>query len=131
MNDKGVTYTFHHIGIPTKKPREGERYSPTFGMYTSNGKDTRFRIQYHRFDKDSPLAPLLKTRPHVAFKVNNLEKAIAGRKVLLEPYCPFEGFKVAAVEIDGAPIEFIQTDLSEQEIWNEPKGPSYIYPEGE
>lgn len=129
MNTKKVTYTFHHIGIPTNVPRDGEVYSSTFGMYTADGKDTTFRIQYHRFDDTSPLHPLIKTMPHVAFKVSNMEEAIKGRNILLAPYCPFEGFKVAGVEIDGAPIEFIETTLSEEEIWAGPQGPSYIYPE--
>ena len=113
-----MNFIFHHVGIPVTEARDNERYSPRFKMYTSGG-EAPWRIQFHRFDKDSPLHPLLKTRPHVAFKVDNLEDAIAGKRVLLEPYFPFEGFKVAAIEEHGAVIELIETSLSEEVIWDE------------
>jgi hypothetical protein len=110
-------YVYHHMGIPTKIPRENERYSKKFKMYTSDG-DNQHRIQWHRFDDDCPLHPLIKTLPHVAFKVQNLDKAIENKNVILAPYSPFKNFKVAMVEIDGAPVEYIETNLSEEEIWN-------------
>jgi hypothetical protein len=78
-----VTYTFHHIGIPTAEKRKGEKYSSTFKMYTSNGANSRLRIQYHRFEEDSPLHSLIKTMTHVTFKVNNMQKAIEGYPLLL------------------------------------------------
>jgi hypothetical protein len=34
------------------------------------------------------------------------------------------------VEIEGAPVELIETDLSEEEIWGETHEGSVIYPEG-
>ena len=126
----GVMYEFHHIGIPTIEVREGEMYSPTFKMYTSDGPDVSFRIQYHRFEPGSSLHPLIQTMTHVAFKVSDMHKAIQGRPLLLGPYFPFDGFEVAIVEINGMPIEFIRTDLSEEEIWSDaPKAGSVIYPD--
>lgn len=35
------------------------------------------------------------------------------------------------VEIDGAPVKFIETKLSEDEIWGKPHKGSIIYPEHE
>jgi hypothetical protein len=131
MKTKTVRYEYHHMGIPTDQVRPGERYSSTFKMYTSGGENSEFRVQYHRFEEDSPLHPVLKTRPHVAFKVDSIDEAIQGKEVALEPYFPFEGFRVAVI-IDaesGAPIEFIETALSEEEIWGEQKVGSVIYPE--
>jgi len=49
----------------------------------------------------------------------------------LGPFCPFDGFRVAIIEEDGVPIEFIETTLSEDEIWGEPKANSVIYPEAQ
>lgn len=125
-----VTYEYHHIGIPTKVKHEKEKYSPTFKMYTTMG-DNDFRIQWHRFEEGCPLHPLLQTVPHVAFKVSDLDEAIKGRQVILEPYEPFDGFRVAAVEIDGAPVEFIETSLSESQIWGESHKGSLIYPDSD
>jgi hypothetical protein len=131
MTTKTVTYEYHHMGIPTHEIRPNERYSSTFKMYTSGGENSEFRVQYHRFEADSPLHPLLKTKPHVAFKVDDMDAAIKGRNVVLGPYFPFEGFRVAVVidEESNAPIELIETLLSEEEIWSGPKTGSVIYPE--
>ena len=125
-----VTYKFHHIGIPTTEKREGERYSSTFKMYTSTAPDPKFRVQYHRFEEGSPLHPLIQTMPHVAFKVNDIQKAIKGYQVLMEPYAPFRGYQAAIVLVNGTLIEFLQTTLTEEEIWSDaPRTGSYIYPE--
>ncbi len=51
--------------------------------------------------------------------MNSIDEAIKGKKVLLEPYFPLEGFRVAMVEIEGAPVEFIETELSDEDIWND------------
>lgn len=132
MNVKTVKYQYHHMGIPTTEIREDEKYSSTFKMYTSGGENSEFRIQYHRFEEDCPLHPILKKIPHVAFKVDNIDEAIKGKEVILGPYFPFEGFRVAIIidKESGAPVEFVETNLSEEEIWGKPKGKSVIYPEG-
>lgn len=131
MSVTTTTYEYHHMGIPVTEPKEGEQYSSTFKMYTSGGENSEFRVQYHRFEEDSPLHPILKTVPHVAFKVKSIDEAIKRKNVVLGPYYPFEGFRVAIIidEESGAPIEFIETLLSEEEIWHGSKANSVIYPE--
>ena len=62
--------------------------------------------------------PLIQSVPHVGFKVDSIDEAIKGKKVILEPYYPFAGFRVAMIEVDGAPVELIETSLSEEEIWS-------------
>ncbi len=110
-------YEFHHMGIPTTEKLEGERYSPKLKMYTKDLKNKDIRIQFHRFDEDCSIHPLIKSMPHVAFKVPNLEQAITGEEVILAPYFPLPGFQVAIIAREGVPIEFIETDLSDEEVW--------------
>jgi hypothetical protein len=109
-------YEYHHMGIPTTEIREGEKYVPKFKMYVSGYEGSEFKVQWHRYEDDCPLHPLIKTVAHVAFKVPDMQEAIKGKKVILEPYYPLEGFLVAFIEEGGAPFEFIQTDLTEEEI---------------
>ncbi len=116
------------MGIPTTEKRLDERYSSSFKMYTTKGHNP-FRIQYHRFEEGCPLHPLIQTKVHVAFKVNDLAEAIKNQQVIMAPYEPFTGFKVAMIEVEGAPIELIETTLSEQEIWDDDHKNSVIYPE--
>jgi hypothetical protein len=116
----GITYEFHHTGIPTLEVRDGEIFSPNVGMYTSDNNGT-FRIQWHRFTLDSPLHPLIKNLPHVAFKVDNLQEAIAGQEVILGPYEPIDDYFVAIINDAGVPVELIQTSLPDEEIWGRAK----------
>ena len=113
----GVTAVFHHLGIPSDEPRPGGRYSAPMGMHTSDSPCTLLRVQWHRFDPDSPLHPLIRSVSHVAFKVPDLAQALAGHKVILGPYEPLDGFCAAMIDAGGVPIEFVETDLSDDEIW--------------
>lgn len=123
-----MEYKYHHMGIPVTEPRPGERYSPTMDMYTSGG-ELPGRVQYHRFGPKCPLDKLIQTMPHIAYKVSDLEQAIKGKNVLLDPYFPLENFKVAIIEENGAIVEFIETSLSEEEIWDDSKHKnSELYP---
>jgi len=44
----------------------------------------------------------------VAFEVENLQEAIRGRKVIIEPNSPSPGVLVAFIEEAGAPVELLQ-----------------------
>lgn len=113
-------YRYHHMGIPTTEVRPNEKYSAAFGMYTSD-VDGDFRIQYHRFEENSPLHPLIKTVPHVAIQVSVLNEAIEGYEVLLGPYEPISGYRVAIINDGGVPVELIETNLTPSELWGKAK----------
>ncbi|WP_250516216.1 hypothetical protein [Caballeronia sp. INDeC2] len=117
----GVTYEFHHMGIPTHAPRAGERYSAQFRMYTSDADCDLMRVQYHRFDEGSTLPELMRTVPHAAFKVSDLARAIEGKAVLLGPYEPIDGFRVAVIQDGESPVELIETMLTDEQIWERAK----------
>ena len=64
-----------------------------------------------------PLPELVKTVPHIAFVVEDLRAEIAGKDILIAPNCPSEGLTVAFIVDNGAPVEFMQFDRPEDEIW--------------
>jgi hypothetical protein len=101
---------YHHIGIPTQQPRDGEEYLAKYGMYVSGYEESDYGVEWLRFDPDSPLPELVKTVPHVAFEVDDLQAELAGRDVLIEPNSPSQGVTVAFIVENGAPIEFLQYD---------------------
>ena len=117
MRREGVTYTLHHIGIPTAQQRAGERYAARVGMYTIDDLTGTVPVQWHRYEPGSPLHPLLREQPHVAYKVNSLDAAIEGHVVILGPYEPIDGYRVAVIDNAGMPIEFIETTLTDEQIW--------------
>jgi hypothetical protein len=99
---------YHHIGIPTDIPRENETYLEKYKMYVSGYKESPYGVEWMRFEPDSPLPELVKTVPHVAFEVDELEAAIQDKDVLIPPNSPSRGIAVAFIVDNGAPIEFIQ-----------------------
>jgi hypothetical protein len=123
----GVEAIFHHLGIPTSEPKPRERFSARFGMYTSDGECTTLHIQWHRFEPDSSLHPLIRTIPHPAFRVADLDRAIKGYPLLLGPYEPIPGFRVAIIEDGGYPIELIETALNEDDIWTRRETGNNLY----
>lgn len=113
-------YKFHHIGIPTSEIHANEYFSENFKMYTSDNGG-KFRIQFHRFENDSPLHTIIKEKPHVAFQVENLIEAIRNENVILGPYEPIPNYKVAVINDGGMPIELIETILTDEELWGKAK----------
>lgn len=127
MKINGVNCVFHHIGIPTTEKKPDERYSQQFGMYTSDSNCQAMRIQWHRFEPGSLMHPLIQTIPHVALKVEDLDRAVKGYNILLGPYEPIPDFRVAIIEDSGQPIELVQTTLTDEELWERAKSDSVLY----
>ncbi len=113
---KQSRYSFHHLGIPTDEVKPGERYSAHFKMYTADHPG-RFRIQFHRFEKDSPMHSLIQTVVHVALLVDDLDAAVLGEELLLGPYEPVPGYRVAIINNAGVPVELVETELTDDELW--------------
>ncbi len=99
---------FNHIGIPTNANFEGEIDLPRLKMTVSDHENNPFGIQWQRYWDDAPYPELVKTVPHVAFEVDDMEAALAEQKVIIEPNSPSKGLIVAFIEINGAPVELMQ-----------------------
>jgi len=76
---------YHHLGIPTDVARPGEAYLEQFGLYVSGFSTSPYGVEWMRFEKHSPLHELIKTVPHIAFEVDDLEAALQGREVICPP----------------------------------------------
>ena len=108
---------YHHIGIPTDKPLPKEDYNKRYKLYASGYLLSPYGVEWMKFDPDCPLPDLVKTIPHVAFVVEDIEAAIADKEVLIKPNSPSEGVIVAFIVDNGAPIELLQFERPESEIW--------------
>ena len=75
-----------------------------------------------RYETGSPMPEVVKTDPHVAFEVEDLDLALQGKDVIIEPNSPSDGVKVAFILEDGAPIEFIEY----QDKWKDTARPGPI-----
>ena len=101
-------WRYHHVGIPTDVPRPGEYYLEQFKMYVSAFETSPCGIQWMRFEPDSPVHALVKSVPHIAFEVDDLQSAIAGKQILTEPNSPSKGVMVALILDSGAAVELVE-----------------------
>ena len=101
---------FNHIGIPTSERFEGEIDLPHLRITVSDHESNPFGIQWQRYWEGAPYPDLVKTIPHVAFEVDDLDTALEGQRVIIKPNSPSEGVTVAFIEVNGAPIELMQYD---------------------
>lgn len=103
-----MDYEFSHIGIPTTEEKDWDGfYEPGKIHYTEFDKD-EYNIEWVKFDKDSPMPELMRTTPHVAYFVPNMEKALLNKEILVETFSPGEGVRVAFIIHNGAPVEFME-----------------------
>lgn len=109
-----LDFRLHHVGLLADRPQAGERHAPSVGMYTTDAPDG-VPLQWHRYDADSPLHPLLRSVPHIAYQVLNLDEAVRDARLILGPYEPIDAYKVAVLDDEGTPVELIETRLSHAE----------------
>jgi hypothetical protein len=100
--------TFHHVGIPATRKRPGETYLEGARLHLTDAAANPYNIEWLRFEADSPMPREMQSGPHVAFMVDDLDAAMAGKQVVLEPFEPMPGLRVGFVDDDGALIEFMQ-----------------------
>ncbi len=99
---------FSHVGIPTPNQHPGETFNEAIGLYVTDFKESENHIEWLRFLEDSPMPEELKNTAHVAYEVDNLDEAMKGKTVLLEPFYPNDSLKVAFVLEDEAPVELME-----------------------
>jgi hypothetical protein len=105
-----MDYKYDHFGVPIKEKRQGMIYFPEYKVWCSDYEKDPLRIEWIFFEKETPMHPLIQTLSHVCFLVEDIEKAVLGKKVLLKPSY-YHGYHMAFIEEQGVPIEFIQPPL--------------------
>ena len=101
-------WRYHHLGIPTDVPRHGERYLKHLRIHVCGFETSPYGIEWMRFDPDCPISDIVKTTPHIAFEVDDLDREIEGKTLIGPVSSPMEGVRVAMIIDNGAPIEMLQ-----------------------
>ncbi len=112
---------FDHLGLVTEEPKEGESFVAATRVWVTNPRADGFNVEWLRFEPDSPVTGLLRTAPHIAYRVDDLVAAIEGHTVLAEPFDPTgrgdDFLRAAFVEVDGAVIELMQYGDPDETGW--------------
>jgi hypothetical protein len=101
-------WRYHHLGIPTTIPMPNEVHLPHLKIHVSGFDTSPYGVEWIRFDPDCVVSDLVRTVPHIAFEVDDLEAALAGQTLLGEVSSPSEGVRVAMILDNGAPIELLE-----------------------
>jgi hypothetical protein len=99
---------FDHVGIITTEKKSDETFIEPTRVWITDFEKHPYRVEWLRYEPDSPVTGPVRDVPHVAFRVDDIEAAAKGLKVLLEPFDV--GFAVVAFyqTEDGAVIEFMK-----------------------
>ena len=105
---------FHHVGIPTDEPQPGEMYVEDTKVWVTDPLDHPYKVEYLRYEPDSPVTGPLRELPHIAFETDDVQRELAAKQVILEPFSPMEGLTVAFVMEDGAVVEYMHWEEGRQ-----------------
>jgi hypothetical protein len=96
------------MGIPTPASRPGERYLPHLKMWVSGFDTSPYGVEWMRFEPGCPISELVRTVPHIAFEVEDLDAALEGLTLIGEVGSPSGGVRAAMILDDGAPVELLE-----------------------
>jgi hypothetical protein len=101
-------WRYHHLGIPTTTPRPHEVHLKHLGIHVTGFETSPYGIEWMRFDPKCGISEIIRTVPHIAFEVDDLEEALKGQTLLREITSPSRGLRVAMIIDNGAPIEVME-----------------------
>jgi hypothetical protein len=84
------------------------RYLESKRLWLTSPGGHPFRVEWLWYEDGSPEVELVRALPHVAYRVESLEEAMEGQDVIAEPFDVFGEVRVGFIEVDGAPVEFVQ-----------------------
>lgn len=98
---------FNHVGIPTQVSQPGEFFVEGLKVWLTNFNESPNKIEYLRFEKGSWMPEIIQTTAHLAYEVDDLEKALEGAKVIVDPMPGGENLTIAFVEEEGIAVELM------------------------
>ncbi|MGQ9729970.1 MAG: hypothetical protein ACUVX8_01730 [Candidatus Zipacnadales bacterium] len=99
---------FSHVGVPTTEPQPGEVYVESTKVWVTDFASHPYKIEYLRYEPDTPVTGPLRELPHIAFETDNLAAELEGQQIILEPFEPMPGLTVAFILRDGAVFEYMK-----------------------
>ncbi len=104
---------FDHVGVTTDDRQPNEMYVEETRVWVTDPEAHPYRVEYLRYEPDTPVSGPVRTLPHMAFQVDNLEEEMKGCEILLGPFQPTETLRVVFVLKDGAVYEFMENSGAE------------------
>ncbi|MBI4882323.1 MAG: hypothetical protein HY812_22075 [Planctomycetes bacterium] len=107
--------TFHHIGVPTARVGQGETYIAGGKVHVTDPEASPYRIEFLRFEPDTPMPEILRKQCHAAFVVESIDAALIGQEVVVEPFAATAEVRVAFLKVGDALIEVMEMKKQQRE----------------
>ena len=92
---------YMHIGIPITNKKPGMTYNEGAKFWVSNVDDYDYKIEYLKFEEGTPFPEVLHRCPHVAYKVDSLEKHCRRGQRHLRPHAGQRPGRPAGLRVEG------------------------------
>lgn len=107
---------YHHTGVVTEQVQPDEVYIAETKVWVTNPVNHPYRIEFLRYEPDSPVTPPVRNHCHMAYTVSDLDLALVGKRILLGPFNALDGLRVVFIEEHGAVIEYMHFGQGRNEI---------------
>jgi hypothetical protein len=99
---------YNHFGVPCGTKKDNASHYEDMKLFATSPDDHPYGIEFLRFEEGCPLPDELQTMCHVALEVEDINEAMKGYKVILEPFDVTDNLKCAFIMDDNALIELMQ-----------------------
>ena len=109
---------FDHVGIVTTKQLPATKFDTDGRSWITSPRANAANVEWLRFQPDSPVTGALRTEPHIAYRVADLDSALTGHDLIYPPFVEGNGFaRSAFVLLDGVVVEFRQPSDPDDQAW--------------
>ena len=104
-----IELIFDHVGIPTDEKQPSENWVESTRVWVTNPYIHKYRIEFLRFEPDTPCKWEVVNLPHVAYRVSaaDFPKLVDGVEILIEPFAVDDNLSIAYVKKNGLPVEYM------------------------
>jgi hypothetical protein len=104
-----AVFEFDHVGITTTTKQPQEDWVEQSRLWVTNPRNHPEHIEFLRYEPDSPTPDFVKNNPHVAYRIDDMEKRLAeADEVLIPPFIVGDFLEVAFVRKHGMVFEYMR-----------------------
>ena len=100
-------YVFDHVGITTKLKQPKENWVEQSRVWVTSPREHPEHIEFLRYEPNSTVPDLIKTNPHIAFRVEALAPHIEGQEIIIPPFVVGDFLEVVFVRKYNTIFEYM------------------------
>jgi hypothetical protein len=112
-----IELIFDHVGIPVDHPQPDEDWVESTRVWVTNPHQHKYRVEFLRFEPDTPCRWEVVNLPHVAYRVKaeDFPALLEGAEILIEPFEVDDNLTIAYVKQHGMPVEYMV--YKDPDVW--------------